>query len=671
MPKRFLAPLEMTNIKMQDWLASNQKYLSAQLARVRALLQTRVSENSSSAPHEIDAAELAPAIEIANAMLPARPALDALCDAFQLSAFERDVLLLCAGVELDSEIASLVSRAQNDSRNPAPTLSLALSVSPDAHWSALTPDAPLRHWRLIELGNGATLTTSPLRIDERVLHFLTGISQLDQRLAGIVAPLSNEETLVPSQTRVVEQIIDALENSASAQSPVIQLVGNGRALAFAVCEQLQIPLYVTDAQRLPTNLMELETFIRLFEREAKLTRSALLLDATELQESANVSAVMHVLETLRAQIFLLTRIRRTLPTRAVSTFDVPKLSAEEQRAVWTHALGENASALNGHVENLVAQFDLDAHAIRTAAQQAQQRNGDDLRVALWDATRIVARSSLDNAWHGAEMLAQRIESVATWDDIVLPEAQMNVLRDIAAHVRRRHRVYDEWGWGAKSARGLGISALFSGASGTGKTMAGEVLANELRLDLYRIDLSAVVSKYIGETEKNLRRVFDAADAGGAILLFDEADALFGKRSEVKDSHDRYANIEISYLLQRMEQYRGLAILTTNLQEHLDRAFVRRLRFIVNFPFPDAAQRAEIWRRIFPRTTPTEMLDVASLARLNIAGGNIRNIALHASFIAADENQHVSMSHLLRAAQSEYAKMNRTITESEIRDWVKA
>src|SRR4051812_32933839 len=199
-------------------------------------------------------------------------------------------------------------------------------------------------------------------------------------------------------------------------------------------------------------------------------------------------------------------------------------------------------------------------------------------------------------------------------------------------------------------------------------MAAEVLAGELRLDLYRIDLSAVVSKYIGETEKNLRRVFDAAEGGGAILLFDEADALFGKRTEVKDSHDRYANIEISYLLQRMEQYRGLAILTTNLQEHLDRAFVRRLRFIVQFPFSDSGQRAEILRRIFPRSTPTEGLDPQRLARLNVAGGNIRNIALHASFLAADENQSVSMSHLLRAAESEYTKMSKTMTESEVREW---
>jgi SpoVK/Ycf46/Vps4 family AAA+-type ATPase len=215
----------------------------------------------------------------------------------------------------------------------------------------------------------------------------------------------------------------------------------------------------------------------------------------------------------------------------------------------------------------------------------------------------------------------------------------------------------------------GISALFSGVSGTGKTLAAEVLASELRLDLYHIDLSAIVSKYIGETEKNLRRVFDAAEEGGAILLFDEADALFGKRSEVKDSHDRYANIEVSYLLQRMEAYRGLAVLTTNMKNALDAAFLRRIRFIVQFPFPDAAQRDKIWRRIFPATTPTEGLDFDKLARLNVTGGNIRNIALNAAFLAADAEEVVRMRHLAQAVRSEYAKLEKPVVESEIGGWV--
>jgi SpoVK/Ycf46/Vps4 family AAA+-type ATPase len=240
---------------------------------------------------------------------------------------------------------------------------------------------------------------------------------------------------------------------------------------------------------------------------------------------------------------------------------------------------------------------------------------------------------------------------------------------MGVHSRHRTTVYDTWGFKSKGLRGLGISALFTGASGTGKTMAAEVLAGELRLDLYRIDLSAIVSKYIGETEKNLRRVFDAAESGSAILLFDEADALFGKRSEVKDSHDRYANIEVSYLLQRMEAYGGLAILTTNLKQALDPAFLRRIRFVVPFPFPGPAERTEIWRRIFPAGTPTEGLRLETLARLNVAGGSIRNIALGAAFLAAEAGEPVRMAHVLRAAQTEYAKFEKPMTAAEIGGWL--
>jgi SpoVK/Ycf46/Vps4 family AAA+-type ATPase len=213
---------------------------------------------------------------------------------------------------------------------------------------------------------------------------------------------------------------------------------------------------------------------------------------------------------------------------------------------------------------------------------------------------------------------------------------------------------------------LGISALFAGASGTGKTLAAEVLGSALNLDVYRIDLSAVVSKYIGETEKNLRRVFDAAEGGGVVLLFDEADALFGKRTEVKDSHDRHANIEVSYLLQRMEAYRGLAILTTNLKTSLDQAFLRRIRFVVQFPFPDAERRTEIWRRVFPQQTPSENLDFEQLGKLNVAGGNI---AMRAAFLAAEAEEPVEMKHLLQAAKSEYVKLERPLTDLEVKGWV--
>ncbi len=280
---------------------------------------------------------------------------------------------------------------------------------------------------------------------------------------------------------------------------------------------------------------------------------------------------------------------------------------------------------------------------------------------MWNACRLQSRPRLED-------LAERIVPAATWDDLVLPPAQKQILRHLASQARARLEVYESWGFAGKGRRGLGLSALFSGASGTGKTMAAEVLAGELKLDLYRIDLSHVVSKYIGETSRNLSRVFDAAEGGGALLLFDEADALFGKRSEVRDSHDRYANIEVSYLLQRMEAYRGLAILTSNLKSSVDKAFQRRLRFIVNFPFPDTAQREAIWRGAFPAATPTRGLEPRLLAQLNVAGGNIRNIALNAAFLAAAAGTPVEMAHLYEAAQLESLKLERPLSEVETRGW---
>jgi SpoVK/Ycf46/Vps4 family AAA+-type ATPase len=332
--------------------------------------------------------------------------------------------------------------------------------------------------------------------------------------------------------------------------------------------------------------------------------------------------------------------------------------------LWKSLLDGAGRPDDGIASQLAAQFNLSAESIRGTARNALESgaDGEALARGLWDGSRAEARPRLDD-------LAQRLEPTAGWDDLVLPVREKAMLREIETHVRRRSVVYEDWGFGQSAGgRGLGITALFSGASGTGKTMAAEVLAGSLRLDLYRIDLSSVVSKYIGETEKNLRRVFDGAEGGGAILFFDEADALFGKRSEVKDSHDRYANIEINYLLQRMESYRGLAVLATNMKSAMDPAFMRRIRFAIHFPFPGLEQRAEIWRRVFPDRTPVEGLEIHKLARLNAAGGNIRNIALSAAFAAAEKGEPVRMAHLAQAVHGEFAKIEKPVPEGEIAGW---
>jgi len=642
-----------------SWYESNQRYLTLALARIRALLERRAGQETVSSP--VDEAELH---ELAAGMASA-PAIESLCTLFGLSPFERDVLLLCAGIELDSRISALCASVQGEPARNYPTFSLALSLFPDAHWSALTPAAPLRWWRMLELGSVTTLTQSPVRIDERILHYLAGASHIDDRLMGYVEPVDAPEQLVPSHKVLAETIAAAWSNSAQGKSlPVIQLVGIDqsarRDVAASAGALLGIRLCTMRAESIPSSPAESEALMRLWEREAILSNLALMIACHE----ADSTQALRWAELARFPVVISSRERLPFDNRHTLTFDVMKPTVSEQHALWTESLGAAAARLNGHMDLLVTQFDLDAQSIGAIAAGVLKTSSSpekDLNDSLWQACRSHAHPRLGD-------LAQRILPIATWEDLVLPDGQIETLRDVSTHVRQRMKVYETWGFAAKSSRGLGISALFAGVSGTGKTMAAEVLANELKLDLYRIDLSQVVSKYIGETEKNLRRVFDAAEEGGAILLFDEADAIFGKRSEVKDSHDRYANVEVSYLLQRMESYRGLAILTTNMKEALDSAFLRRIRFVVQFPFPDAEGRAEIWRRVFPAQTPTEGLNVLKLAHLNVAGGNIRNIALNAAFLAAESSQPVRMSHLKHAAGTEYAKLERPLSENEIGGW---
>jgi hypothetical protein len=633
-----------------DWTAANQRLLIAEFARLKARLDGHASDNPA-------------ALDNARAAMPAPAAIDYLAERFELSPFERDLLLLCAGLEMDSELAARCAAAQGQNSRVYVTFGLALAVLEDAHWSALTPARPLRRWRLIEVDENAGLSAARLKIDERVLHYLAGVNYLDVRLQPLLQPRPPAGTMADSQLRAAEAVLEAFEGRESL--PIVQLVGDdasGRLdVAARVASGMGLQLCVLRAGDIPAAVHELDSLAVLWQREAVLLEAALLIDCD--REETALGTAVRLAERLGGLVFL-SAPEPLAVHRANLRFVVNKPGASEQKRLWEAALGNAVTRLNGALEGVAGQFRLGAETISNtgAALRATLAASPHPDAELWRACRALGRTRLDD-------LAQRLDSAATWDDLILPEPQKTTLRQMAAHVKHRLKVYEEWGFSGKGARGLGISALFAGESGTGKTMAAEVLANELHLDLYRIDLSSVVSKYIGETEKNLRRVFDAAEDGGTILLFDEADALFGKRSEVKDSHDRYANIEVSYLLQRMEAYRGLAILTTNQKAALDTAFQRRLRFVVQFPFPDAAEREAIWRGIFPAATPTEGLDPAKLARLHVAGGNIRNIALNAAFFAAEAAEPVRMAHLLLAAHGEAAKRERPLTDAETRGWV--
>ena len=638
------------------WSDANQRHLVAALAGVRAALERHAGVPAANDPPAVVPAEVGPA------------ALDVLCRLFGLSPFERAVIVLCAGMELDGAFAGLCAAAHGDAARPHPTFGLALAALTDPHWSAVTPAGALRRWRLVEpLRQGAQpLTAAPLRIDERVLSFLTGVPHLDARLAGVVWPAATAPDLVPSHEAVARQIMAAW-GLAGGRPPLIELSGadgpSRLAVAAAGAAAAGLRLFTVAADAVPAGAGEAEEFAVIWERESALSAGALYVDADTIDPAdGRAAAVTRLLDRVGGPVVLSAGDRWRPLRRPTRSLEVRKPTRDEQRALWQHLLA-GAADLNGHAGRLAAQFHLTVPAIRASVADALAAPGgaDDLDRALWDAGRSQARPRL-------EALGQRIEPAAGWDDLALPAAETRTLREIAAHVAQRATVYDAWGFGPPGGRGLGISVLFCGPSGTGKTLAAEVLAGALRLDLYRIDLAGLVSKYIGETEKNLRRVFDAAEDGGAVLFFDEADALFGKRTAVTDSHDRYANIEVNYLLQRMESYRGLVILATNRRGDLDAAFLRRLRFVVPFPFPDAAQRAEIWRRMFPAAAPTAGLDWSKLAQLNVAGGNIRNIAVHAAFLAADAGEPVRMPHLARAAAAEFAKLEKPLADAALGGW---
>jgi ATPase family associated with various cellular activities (AAA) len=645
-----------------DWYQANLQYLSAQLDRLRQRLQQL--------GQPIDQDTISSILPPIDENFPS--AFNQLQQIFGLSPFEQDLLLLCAAVELEADFAALCANAQGNSQRPYVTLSLALALSAQPDWTALSPDRPLRRWKLIELGAGNAFTHSPVRIDEQILHYIIGNRHLNESLMGMATPLIPPESLVASHDQLAKEAADTWYAVSQTQAilPVLQFCGSDladqRSIAALTCTSLNLTPYTVSADLLPNDLTSLNPIKCLWEREYLLNQNTFIVEwlETSVHEPKLDHVIAHLLETLAAPVMVLSRDRRRQNSRPFVTFLVKPPTATEQQQLWQQSLGNTATALDHSLTYLISYFNLSAPTIRTLGSKIQQlqQSPESLSTALWTLCRTQARPRLDE-------LADRIESSVGWDDLVLPEIELQVLHSIALQLRQRIKVYQEWGFGKKSQRGLGISALFAGSSGTGKTMAAEVLANELHLDLYRIDLSAIVSKYIGETEKNLGRVFDAAETGGVILLFDEADSLFGKRSEVKDSHDRHANMEINYLLQRMEDYRGLSVLTTNLKGAIDQAFMRRIRFILNFPFPDAVQRAEIWRRIFPAETPTWELDPVKLGKLSVAGGNIRSIALNAAFLAAEANEDLQMKHILEAARSEHIKMEKPFTDVGVKGWV--
>jgi len=609
------------------------------------------------------------------------PALRHLSELGGLSTFEERVLLLAAAASLDGAFAPAYAEVQADTRRDYATLQLALAVFAEPSERLLLTDAlaasrPLRSLRLVEVAQHpeTALVLRGLTVDERVADFLRGHNRTAAHLEPYLVPIAASGTGVDatSSSRAVAEVseaIAAIVRRDAGRWPTVDIVGPADAGATeglaAACARLGLAPF---ALRVPA-LAALDGRLRgeiiaLLGREALLANAAFIVDATAIEAGTDrAMAVDDLIASVRAPLFVLSTDPWPHEGELIDVVPVRRPSRVEQRSLWMGALAGHDHSVNGEVDAMVEQFDLGPAAIaEVVAGAARVADGPITGTDLWDACRARTSAALDD-------LARHVEPVYDWEDIVVPDEVLEQLHELADQVEGRSRVYEQWGFGRKLARGRGITALFAGPSGAGKTMAAEIIARHLRLDLHRIDLAGVVSKYIGETEKNLRRVFDAAESSGAILLFDEADALFGTRTEVRDSHDRYANLEINYLLQRMEDYAGLAILATNRRGALDTAFLRRLRFVIEFPFPGPEERRQIWERVFPAAAELDDVDHGSLSLLELTGGNIRTIALNGAFLAAADDRPIGMPHLMRAAAREYAKLSKPVSAAEFGSWV--
>jgi len=609
--------------------------------------------------------------------------LQGLVEAFGLDSFEKDTLLICLAPAFDLRYEKIYGYLQDDVTRKRPGINLALDLSCPAGSDRLLAlshfavDAPLFRYHLLERfsepgQNKSPLLSQSLLIDETIVHWLLGTyqpaSEIAPSLKLIPDPVDSEDD-EPSDEESNVYSDDLLK-----QNLLFIFTGPDKLAQQVAAHRLAVrakqSLLTIDLGTISKDEVSLPQAIREALRDARLMRTLLFIQGWDacLEDGIPAAGLFSEL-TQHSGIVILAGQAAWRPhgfpiTGSIRWQEFPIPAYHKRKALWAHYLEQANIPATLDVTEVAGQFALTSAQIRDSILLAMNRT-DQLGATLTEddlmaAARIASSSRLAG-------LARKVPSRYGWADIVLPADQIALLQEIVTSVRGRPTVLEEWGLGSKLASSRGVSVLFAGPPGTGKTMAAEIIAAELGLDLYKIDLSTIVSKYIGETEKNLERIFAEAESSNSILFFDEADALFGKRSEVRDSHDRYANVEISYLLQRMEAYDGVTILATNLRSNLDEAFTRRLQFAVDFPFPDETDRLRIWKTLFPADIPRARdLDFEMLARrFKLAGGNIRNIIISAAYLASANGGIVTMQHLLHGTRRELQKMGRLVGEHDL------
>lgn len=615
---------------------------------------------------------------------------------FSLSPFELDVIIVCLAPELDTRYERLFGYLHDDvtRRRPSVDLVLALLCRADDERAtarrAFFSSSRLFRYRLVQFiedGSGArSFLSRGLKLDEGIAHYLLGGREPDPRIAFCSRLIPPEKpSCAGGNAPGFSAFFHDYVSKASSDQWIALFHGQDRLrreeTAQCLCAGEGVPLLRVDLAALAESEIPFEQTVPLVFRDAALKAAAVYADNVDAivregeKDASRLRSLERAMEELGWVTFLAGRnpveLSDALKRQKFFTEEFPSPAYPERKRLWHELAGNGRFSLDDSLlDDLAGRFRFTRreiqNAVALARTRAAKRDGGTSRVLREDLEAACRTES------NARLLtfARKLVSVYCWDDLVLPEAQKTQLREVIEYIRNHEAVYSEWGFGAKHSLGKGINVLFSGPSGTGKTMAAGIIAAALGLDIYNIDLSTVVSKYIGETEKNLSRIFKEAETSNAVLFFDEADALFGKRSEVKDSHDRYANIEVNYLLQKMEQHEGVVILATNMSKNVDEAFLRRVHFSLSFPFPEKEERLLVWQRVFPAEAPQGTdIDFGFLARrLEIAGGNIKNIAVGAAFLARSESSPIAMRHIIFAARREYQKIGKLFAKADFGDY---
>ena len=610
-----------------------------------------------------------------------------------LSPFEQKCLVACIAPEIDPKYEKVYGYFENDTSIKTPSINLLMKIfisSEDERIEArklFSLQAPLVRL-LLESGNDLSdncipLISRHLKLDDWVVNYLLDINILDSRLihvAELIQTRQIENISTDTENVRILRFIDYYRNGRSRRNQILYFYGPDGAgkkeYVLAVCEHMGLPLIVADLEKILSSDLPFDEILRLLGRQIRIMDGILCLEnfqllvSEERSQQIRINRILQMLHEFSETTFILGRTQWHL-TNTDSRFAYVAVeysypSATERKKYWQELSSKYQLDTNLNLNNFSEVFRFTPGQIENVL-----RLGENCSVWNGASNGRIEAKDLTNACYTQSNrklgeLAKKIDTLYTMDMLVLPEDQMLQMNEICRQVKYRSIVYEKWGFEKRLALGKGLNIMFSGPPGSGKTMAAEVIANEIGLEIYKIDVSRVVSKYIGETEKNLGEIFHEAETSNVILFFDEADALFGKRSEVKDSHDRYANVEIGYLLQRMEEYKGIVILATNLNQNIDEAFLRRLHFNIAFPFPDKEQRKLIWLSIFPSGAPVEdKLDYDFLAeKFVMAGGNIKNIALNAAFYAAHAGCPIGIKQIMQAAKREYKKMGKTFLKSD-------